>query len=283
MSEFGLQQALVRVLTDAKLTQAAIRGDLQSLTESGVTAEDATQLLKIDHDRFQKFAELIAAQRLDDLENMLPLTTQVLASRVREFDTVFREHTVAQFSKRREYALSFADFLREEFRRQEPEPPFLLDVLNYEMTCLALFEQRYYVPSHSNPVPASTLDDKAARSRIKVFRSPTNCTLRLSYDVLKAINHMRETSSFVPPETRSMILLLRGNRSGSIEHDQINEATSRFLELCNDDGIFLGKIISRLAADYRLNQQSIILDFEEKCVDLCKSLTTRSIIELAVD
>jgi hypothetical protein len=282
MSEFGVQTALVRLLTDARLRRATLNGDLRPLTESGISTDEALTVLKIDRDRLEIFADMITAQRIDDLQNMLPITTRLLGTRLLEIEAAFREEVVPRFSRRREYALAFGEYLREEFERKEPIPAFLMDVLNYEMNSLELFERR------NDPVPVSDaakiekIDDQGSQFNIRIVRPRTNCTLRLKYDVLTAISQMRETDTFVTPEQQPGFLLLHVNSSGAIEHDRINVATARFLELC-DGRNDLGTIISRLAAEYGVNDELAMRDFEAKCISLCKSLAARQIVYVVSD
>jgi hypothetical protein len=280
VSEFTFQGAFVRLVTDAKARQAVFAGDITPLTELGLSPAQAQQLLTIDRERLEVFSELVFAQRLDDIVHMLPLTVRLLGERVSQIAYDFNHKLTPEYSRRREHALAFARFLKEEFERRPPTPPFLADVLSYEMNTLELYDKR----NESDPVQSSRLarrmHESAAQALIVPQRLSHNRALSFNYDVLAIMRQMTEEDRIpAAPVERPCYLLIRMNPTGLIEHDEINFPTLAFIRAC-DGTATLGAIIESLAETFQQNTPALFHEFKRGCLQLCESLLARSVISL---
>jgi hypothetical protein len=152
MSELPLQQALALLLTDGKGRESIFAGDVSPLAGYGLSTEQEQQLLQINRERVEIFAELLIINRLSKAIEGLPWTTQLLGSQLGQVAVAFNQASPPKHSKKYLEAMAFAQFLKEQFRLQPPSPPFLEDVLFYEMNSLELrFEfngRDELVPTH---------------------------------------------------------------------------------------------------------------------------------------
>jgi len=282
MSELPLQQALARLLTDGKGRKSIFAGDVSPLAEYCLSTEQQQHLLQIDRERVEVFAELLIINRLSKAIDGLPWTTQLLGSQLGQIAVAFNQAFPPKHSKKYLEAMAFAQFLKEQFRLQPPSPPFLEDVLLYEMNSLELrFESKgrdELVPIHE--IPSLTSQLYAANellSEIVPHRLSCNRIISLNYNVELIGEEIAQGRVPTTVEKRPMYILLHVEPSGVLTQTEINVPTLAFIEKC-DDRAPLNAIIESLARDFQ--QSHLTSDFEERCLRLCEALIELHIITL---
>ena len=280
MSEFTFQETMVKVLTDARLRQSLFARDSGALAAQGLASEDVERLLGIDQVRLEAFADMVMAQRLTDILQILPLTSQILGNRLHPIVFEFNQELKPRYSTKQAQALAFAEFLSERFRLQPPDPPYLEDVLRYEKAALELFGKRNEVLRIKDDLTPA-LDDETARSRIVPLRLDTNVAIELTFDILEIATELKAGRIPTEPARKRQKILLHVDRRGLIEKDEINEMTLAFIEACDGSGS-LAQVIDNLADRFQQNSPHLRPEFDRKCVSLCRSLFERLVIGLQV-
>lgn len=280
MSEFTFQETMVKVLTDAKLRQSLFDRDSGALAEQGLAFEDVERLLGINPARLEAFADMVMAQRLTDILQILPLTAQILGNRLHPIVSEFNQELKPRYSTKQAQALAFATFLSERFRLQPPDPPFLEDVLRYEKAALELFGKRNAVlRSEDDLTPA--LDDETLHSRLVPLRLDANVAIELTFNILEIATDLKAGRIPTEPARKRQLILLHVDRRGLIGKDEINEMTLAFIEAC-DGSSSLAQIIDNLADRFQQSSLHLRPEFDRKCLGLCRSLLERFVIGLQV-
>lgn len=279
MSEFAFQQALVRLLTDTKARHSFFKGDVQVMAEFGLPLEEAQRILAIDPERLEVFADMLTGQRLNDAAQMLPLTAQLLGSRLHYIAYEFNQEITPRYSTKFEHALAFARFLKKQFGEEPPSPAFAEDVLTYEMTALELFGKRDETDFAQTADLKEQLHEAEAQTKIVPSRQPTHQVLTFNYDVAEIAAELKEGRIPTSPLRQPLNILLRVNAVGLIEQDRINYPTLAFIEAC-DGATPLSEVIEDLASIFEQNTPKLRADFQQKCLNLCEALVERGVITL---
>jgi len=279
MSEFAFQQALVRLLTDAKMRQAFFAGDPHTFTEAGQSNEEAHRLRNIDPERLEVFAAMVVGQRIQDAAQGLPLTAQLLGDRFSQVALKYNSDIKPEYSKRDDQALAFGRFLQKRFRLEPPTPSFAEDVLAYEMATLELFRRHDEPDFTQASIHVQDLiqnaEDVELQQTIAPYQLSNTRVLRLNHDIVPLIEAMKDGVPPPPSTPQAAYILLRVSAFGVTEQSRINSATAAFIEAC-DGTASLFEIIERVAQDF---QQFATTEFTSKCLSLCHSLVERRIID----
>jgi hypothetical protein len=279
MTEFAFQQALVRLLTDAKFRHAFFAGNLGPVTEAGLSSEDAQRLLGIDPERLEVFAEMVMGQRINDAAQGLFLTSQLLGDRFSQIGVEFNSEVRPGYSKREHNALAFGRYLKKRFGLEPPIPTFVEDVLTYEMATLELF-RRYDEPdlAQTNMFMRELMqhpEDLDLERAVAPYQLSSTRVLFLNHDIAPIVEEMKLGRTPTSPSPQAVRILLRVSPFGITEQSTINSATAAFIEAC-DGKASLYEIMGRVASDF---QQSPTAEFREKCLSLCASLVERRIVD----
>jgi len=278
MSEFPFQETLVLLLTDAGIRQAVLSGDSRTLSELGLPLEHIQRLRSMDASRLEIFAEMVIAQRLTDITQILPLTAQLLGNRLHPIVRELNQEIKPSYSTKHDQALAFARFLSKQFRAQPPTPVYLEDILAYEMTSLELFGKRNEIRDVQIDLVQQLYQTESA-PKIVPYRLSAHKVVLLNYDILEIAKELKEDRIPTPPPKRPMLVLLRVNPSGLIEKDEINSMTLAFIEACDNETL-LSQIIENLAKNFDQNTPALLSNFRQKCSSLCQSLVERLVIGL---
>lgn len=282
MSEFDFQRALVRVLTDAALRESIYAGDYQPLVELGIPLTQAQRLTLIDRERMEMFADTIVENRVYYATELLPFTTQFLGEQLEPMILECDREMPADYSKIQDQALAFARFLKKRFGLQPPTPPFLEDVLTYEINSLELFagyDRQEFEVSQQDQILLQQLLAHDELARIIPVPRPNNRIIKLNYDVPSILEeivngHIPETA-----DKQDLHLLLRMIPPGTLEQDKINVPTSTLINACDGEAN-LSEIIEQLASHFKMAAPMRFPDFKRKCLELCQSLVERHVIIL---
>jgi len=278
MSEFSFQETMVKVLTDAKIRQSLFAGDSQALRAAGFSDEDLQRLRDISPERLEVFADMVMGQRITDILQILPLTSQILGNRLHALVFEFNQELRPSSSTKQAQALAFAQFLSERFSRQTPQPSYLVDVLRYEMTALGLFGMRNELRNMPDGLIPG-LDRIEVQETVVPFRLGANAIIQVEVDILEIATELKDGRIPESPRRQPVLLLMRVDRRGLIEKDQINSTTQVFVEAC-DNVKTLNEVIEELAVRFQQNTSTLRPDFNQKCVALCQSLIDRLVIGL---
>jgi hypothetical protein len=275
MSEFAFQQAFVRLLTDTPARQSFLAGDAQALAQSGFSPELISRLFAIDKERFEIYADMVLAQRVNDVAEALPLTSQVLGDQLPSLVHDFFEHTAADFPKRHQGPLAFGGVLLERFCSQAPTPLFIQDVIKYEVTVLEMYdefvEQDDVAPEIDNAAnDISYLDGTP-------IRMPNVRVISFDHDIVQIIKALKENQIPAPlPQAVHLIVQLKS--TGAIQQLKANLPTVDFFTAC-DGKTTLADIAANLFAKYH-QEAELFPKFKDTCVELCRGLSDHGLIYL---
>lgn len=279
MSEFALQQALVQILIDPKARDAVFSGDLRPLVEAGIPEEEARRLAQVDRTRLDMFAEMIVENRIYSAAQWMPFTAQLMGERMVEIALEFNRDISPEYSKRQDHALAFATFLKAMFSAEPPSPPFLEDVLAYELTVMEMYIDYDKEDGLEAGAPPDVGEDEASLSALVPRRRANNRIVSLNYDIPLILREMVEGQTPAEKPVQPMHLLLRLVPPGFVEQDKINAPTAAFVNTC-DGQATLYEVIHNLASYYGKDGPATFPAFSGKCRELCKSLVGRGVISL---
>lgn len=283
MSEFSFQNALVQVLVDPKMREAIYAGDPSPLADYGISPDEAQRISQIDRGRLEMFAEMIIDNRIYSAAQWMPFTAQLMGKRMVEIALEFNRDLSPEYSKRQDHAMAFATFLKSLFSVEPPTPPFLEDVLTYELMIMEMFvgydKEEGQEPSIQVEELLQLSGVEEALESVVPCRRPNNRVISVNYDVPLILQEMSEGRTPTELPEQPMRMLLRLVPPGFVEQDKINAPTAAFINTC-DGQTSLHKVIKSLAAYYQKDDPASFHSFRGKCLELCQSLVARQVIFL---
>lgn len=149
------QQLLARLYTDTKL-RTDFYSDPAAIGQSlGVEPEDIEQLAKSSPQEVGLFAGSLKRKRLGEVKKLLGLTYMTLGSRFQDLFLQFADLHVPQgIKKHSDDAIAFARYLSESIGREEPDPPWLLELVRFESSWIQAWDAdcRWLVKRFRYPV-----------------------------------------------------------------------------------------------------------------------------------
>ncbi|MCC6166860.1 MAG: hypothetical protein IT329_06485 [Caldilineaceae bacterium] len=276
------QKAFARLVTDAEMRQVVFAGDTRPLAELGLSAEQQQYFLQMDHKRVEIFSRLLVTNRLGKAMDGLPWTTKILGSELGQIAYEFNQASPPKDAKKYREAMAFGVYLQERFRHIPPTPPYLQDVLNYEMSVLEIrFDADGYrtVSSSKNPAAYLHLLRSAGTSENLI---PFRLNIRivaLNYDVESLGRDLERGKTRPAVKKQAMLVLLKVDSSGSVVQTRINYRTFAFIQACDGSTPF-GAIVYSLAREFHEDTPRRMPGFRGQCLSLCKSLVEQGVIGL---
>jgi len=272
MSEFAFQQAFVRLLTDTSVRQSYLAGDAQALAQSGFSPELIDRFFAIDKERFEIYADMVLAQRINDVAEALPLTGQVLADQLPLLVHEFFEHSAADYPRRHQGPLAFGRQLLERFRVEAPSPLFIQDVIKYEVSVLGMYDE-FVEGDEATP----EIDNGISYLDAMPVRRPNIRVISFDHDIVQIIKALKENQTPAPlPQEVHLIIELKP--TGVIQQLRANLPTLDFLAAC-DGKTTLADIVASLFAKYQQDAE-LFPKFKDTCVELCRRLSASGLIYL---
>src|SRR5260370_14399448 len=189
MSEFAFQEAFVRLLTDSPARQSFVAGDAQALAQSGFSPELIRRLFAIDKAVFEIYADMVLPQRVNDVAEALPLTSQVLGDQLSFLVQDFFEHKAADYPKRHQGPLAFGRVLLERFRVEAPRPLFIQDVIKYEASILGMYDE--FVEANDAAQEIDNAPNDISYLDVTPVRRPNVRAISFDHDIIQIIKALK--------------------------------------------------------------------------------------------
>jgi hypothetical protein len=233
----------------------------------------------LDPERTSLFAELLLGNRLGRLREALPNSAFLLGSRLQEVVYAFNDSSAPADHRKYPEARAFAHYLLDRLDQESLGPPYLHDILLYELSSLQL-RLEYDEPFWLDGAIASASEFFAALKSgqpIYLHRHPYQAVLSFSYDVERICQETAASRTPTDVNPKSSIILLHVQAGGVLQQEAINTATAVFLLAANGTNSF-NRIVDHLGEFFGQRGRWARLRLRTRVRNLCLELLQRGVI-----
>jgi len=269
MSLRGLQQALARIYTDARVCEAFLSGDEAPLSIYELSPDDLKHLRELREgarERLIFFSRLLANKQGNLLRTLLPLSRAALGEQVwgqawSVYSATLPSEAMLKPSAK---ALCFLEFLETYLEQQPLQDNLQKDIIVYERCKLSVGSG--FPTGSGSQVAISSAANNEFVSLYPLVQKPFLVHL-FNYDLTEIIPLLNAPTSLpLVQATPTLILFYRHLQSGSIKTAKVTSWMEGLLNLC-DGQTQAGCILEWLATQLRIGM--------EQSPSICKRLLDR--------
>lgn len=277
-SELAFQSAYARLLTDSSFRGAVFSEE--PLNECWqIESEIVERLRGLDHGRTSMFAKLLLGNRMGSLSDALPNSAFLLGPQLQDVVHSFSDASPPADHRKYPEARAFAHYLLDRLEKEQLGPPYLHDVLTYELSTLQL-RLEYDEPFWFDGAMTSTSEFVAALKSgrpIYLHRHPYQAVLSFSYDVERICEDTAASRTPTDVAPKTSFILLHVQAGGVLQQEAINMATAAFLLAVNGSNSF-SSIVDHLMELFGKRGPWSRLRVRSRVRKVCLELLERGII-----